>query len=104
MKNYQIPFDEQGNLYNYTGYVSPIWKDCFEFEGTMVYENYDRGRSSVLINLRDKETNNLYPMFISEFSKLMKSNYASIGANGRIEFSGKWTFIKKGQNYSICIA
>jgi hypothetical protein len=97
---YQIPFDKQGKLLSYPD-REVEWKDNFTFGADIVYEGYGRGRSSAVIYMRDTYTQKVYPMFLTTFDDLMKSNRATIRPDGSIKFTGQWTFCKKGQNYAL---
>ncbi|MBU5266253.1 hypothetical protein [Virgibacillus proomii] len=92
-RKYKIPFYE-GNLQSYP-YIDDEWRDNYVFEGTLEYKTYHRGRSSVTIEFSDSK-GNTYGMFVSDFDDLVNRK----GLNGK-KVHGKWTFVKKGQNYGI---
>ena len=91
---YPIPFDGDGNLLSYP-YGTEEWRDNYVFEDTLTYVTYYRGRSSVTIGFKDSNGCS-YEMFISDFDELITSK----GLFGK-SVRGKWTFVKKGQNYGI---
>lgn len=112
------PFDRKGNMLDYAFqnltkeetelvyvgkknsfapyYKSPvyIWKPNGEFELTLNYENYSRGRSSVTFYFRD-EYGHRYPMFMTDFDDLLKEN---IGVHN---IRAIFTYVKRGQNYGL---
>lgn len=92
--NYQIPFDKDGNLLSYP-YNPAEWRDNYVFEETLEYRTYYRGRSSATIEFNDSDGHR-YEMFLSDFHNVMQAK----GLDGK-KVTGKWTFIKKGQNYGI---
>ena len=102
---YQIPFNEQGVMQDYVGYGPYdwiVWKDNFEFDATLLFDGYGRGRSSAVIMLIDDKTKIRYQMFLSTFDDLMRSKQHKIEQNnGVISFTGKFTFCKKGTNYAM---
>lgn len=111
-----IPFDRNGNLldYSYRGIteeekenerVEHFWGDGslievfvpnFEFEDTLLFERFSRGRSSVKAHFVSCSTSKKYEMFISDLEDVIKANCL---INGKI--NGKFTFAKKGQNYGV---
>lgn len=92
--SYQIPFDEQGDLVTYPNRCAE-WRDNYEFEDTLEYEGYSRGRSSVTI-IFTGSTGVKYEMFVSDFDEVIRTK----GLDGKI-VTAKWTFVKKGQNYGL---
>lgn len=98
--NYQIPFDSKGNQLSYVDEWMikngrAILKDNEEFEETLTYSGYGRGRSSATIHFKDAK-NNEYSMFLSDFDELMRSG--KLSGN---QIKAKWTFAKKGRNFGI---
>lgn len=102
--SYQIPFDKKGFLQDYV-FISRddiVWKDNFEFTSCLIYDGYGRGRSSAVIMMRDAFTQVRYPMFLSTFDDLMKSQKHTISQGDKsVRFTGPFTFCKKGQNYAL---
>jgi len=94
---YQIPFSENGSLQSYP-YNPNEWRDNYEFEETLTYKTYYRGRSSATIAFTDSKDRQ-YEMFMTDFDDLMTRK----GLNGK-EVTGRWTFVKRGQNYGIRLA
>lgn len=69
------------------------WPAEHTFDATLTYKDYERGRSSVTVNLTD-ETGFQYTMFLAEFMRLV--TYLEDGA-----ISGTWAFEKNGSNTGI---
>lgn len=65
----------------------------YEFDATLRYEDYYRGRSSVSFMLVD-EANNRYSVFLSDFTEMLPHMVGGV-------IKGKFTFVKKGANYGI---
>ena len=70
------------------------WKENFQFQATLVYEGYRKGRSSIAFRFHDLKTNINYSMFISDFDDIV--GYLTNGT-----LTGIFTFIKKGANYGL---
>lgn len=103
MAKYQIPFDEKGNQLSYpdhwmNGYQNKevIFKDNFEFEDSIVFVEFQRGRSSTIAKFHRLSTNTYITAFVSDMKDLIiNMRYGQI--------NGKFTFVKKGQNYGFKI-
>lgn len=97
-----IPGDVKGSLYNYySGYSyegEAEWVENFEFEKTLTYVDYGRGRSAVTFYF-DGPDGERYPMFIKDFDKLIRKYSLT---NGTV--TAKWDFVKRGSNYGIKLA
>ena len=118
-----VPFDKNGNLLDYSwngitekekeickrdGKVEHFWgRDNtlhevfvpnFEFEDTLIFKHFSRGRSSVKAHFESQNTGKKYEMFISDLEDVILNNSLT---NGRV--SGKFTFVKKGQNYGVLL-
>ncbi len=106
--NYRIPYNpETGNIYDYAVYkedqqVPPAyqsiyaWMDNHEFEDSMIFLDYYRGRSACGIILKSQTTGSKYSMFMKDFIYVVENCNINKGA-----VSGKWTFCKRGSNYGI---
>lgn len=89
--NYKIPFDKNGNQMDYEGYGLDEMVDNFEFEDTLTFQSYGRGRSSVTFTFK-RVNGKTVSMFVSDFADIVgKMNHGHI--------TGRFTFSKKGQNY-----
>lgn len=118
-----VPFDRYGNLldYSYSGITEEEKEMCkrdgkiehfwgrdntlkevfvpnFEFEDTLIFKHFSRGCSSVKAHFESETTEKKYEMFISDLEDVIRDNHLS---NCRI--SGRFTFVKKGQNYGIML-
>lgn len=99
-KKLQIPFDTKGNMFEYNrSEREMVHKDNYEFNAKLKIIGYQRSRSSVQILLKNIETKEVYTMFIKEFYNLICK--AKPDSNWTVE--GKWTFIKRGQSFSVSI-
>ena len=116
-----VPFDRCGNMlgYSYYGISTDEEKICketgrfeifnrngtlvevfvpnFEFEDTLIFKNFSRGRSSVKAHFESRFTGKKYEMFICDLEDVIKSNYFIT------KLSGRFTFVKRGQNYGIML-
>ena len=101
MSKYQIPFDENGNQLSYpatwmNGYCNKDYefKDNFEFEDSICFVKFQRGRSSTIAKFHRLNTNTYITAFISDMKDLITNmKYGQI--------DGRFTFVKKGQNYGF---
>ena len=104
-KPIEVPFDKDGNQVDYPtwsynrtpegGYLPPTPGPTlpnFEFEDTLTFDSYGKGRSSVTFYLTRKSTGKGVTMFISDFTEI-------VGKMVNGEITGKFTFAKRGQNY-----
>ncbi|WKZ86280.1 hypothetical protein N5B55_04840 [Ralstonia pickettii] len=89
--SYEIPFDKDGNQLDYAGYGAASMIPNYEFEDLLTYQSCGRGRSSVGFTFarRDGRTVNV---FLTDMNKWIPQM-----AGGQI--AGKFTFVKRGQNY-----
>lgn len=87
---YEIPFDKEGNQLDYGGWAHEMVPN-HEFEDTLTYQSCGRGRSSVgfTFTRTDGRTVNV---FLKDMNKWIPQM-----AGGKI--TGKFTFVKRGQNY-----
>jgi len=72
------------------------WKPAEEFEDTLQFIEYSRGRSSVFFLFKSLTNGSTYPIFVSDFSDMIVSTKI---LNGVV--SGKWVAHKKGANFGI---
>lgn len=90
-----VPFDKSGNQMSWAdSWRIGEWKPNEEFNETLIFDGYGRGRSSAVLYFKGKETGRRYSMFMKD---------AEDALNGLAIF-GKWTFIKRGGNYGIKFA
>jgi hypothetical protein len=96
--SYLIPFDPDGNLLSCArNGTLTNWVQNFEFEDTLRYVGYGGGRSAMSMKVESTTTGKKYRMFWAYFDKLIRRSDIQPGPT----FTGKWTFVKKGKNYSI---
>lgn len=102
--DYKIPFSD-GNQLDYPNctygpYVSGVgcksfpceMVDNFEFEDTLKFESYGKGRSSVTFNMRRQSNGKKVTMFLSDFAEIVPFMVGGC-------LYGLFTFTKRGQNY-----
>lgn len=70
------------------------WVPRHEFDATMVYTGYHKGRSAMRFNFYAAETGKKYSMPISAFHEIVPRL-----RNGIV--FGRWTFGKQGANYGV---
>lgn len=91
------PVDEKGNMMEYDGYGSKRSgeKDIVEFEETMTFKYYTKGRSSLRFILVDSQGR--------EWSMMAQciDSFVQRSINGVL--TGKWIMCKRGQNYGLLI-
>lgn len=92
---YKIPFYKGNHLGYEPEYIDVEWRGNYEFEDTLTYEGFGRGRSSVRLYFKGANGDE-YEMFMKDFDEIMKSGKIKGG-----KISGKWTFVKRGRNYGI---
>lgn len=93
---YDIPFCN-GDLLHYPEvYGSRVieWRPNYVFEDTLEYVGYARGRSAAYLKFRSKRNEKTYSMFMTDFDNCAHSLIFG-------ELEGKFTFIKRGQNYGL---
>ena len=89
------PVDENGNMIDYDGSKRSGEKDIVEFEETMTFQYYTKGRSSLRFILVDSQGR--------EWSMMAQciDYFVKHSANGVL--SGKWIMCKRGSNYGLLI-
>ena len=100
---YQIPFDKYGLVSYVDEFTERLnkdfhWKDNYNFYDELQYFDYRKGRSSVQFYFRSLLNKQEYPMFISDFHKVLLNKQLK---NNII--TGNFTFHKKGCNYGIYV-
>lgn len=91
------PVDENGNMLEYDGYGSKPTgeKDIVEFEETMTFQHYIKGRSSLRFILKDSKGRE-WSMMVQCIDYFVKHSVNDV-------LSGKWIMCKRGQNYGLLI-
>lgn len=91
------PVDAKGNMLEYVGYGSQAVAENIikEFEETMTFQHYTKGRSSLRFILKDSKGR--------EWSMMAQciDYFVNYSVNGVL--SGKWVMCKRGQNYGLLI-
>ncbi|MEG2707338.1 MAG: hypothetical protein RR959_08355 [Erysipelotrichaceae bacterium] len=92
------PVDINGNMLDYDGYgVNTRFgeKDIVEFEETMTFLYYTKGRSSLRFILEDSK-GGIWSMMAQCIDTFVQKS-----ANGKL--TGKWIMCKRGANYGLLI-
>lgn len=91
------PIDANGNMLEFIGYGSkPVGeKDIVEFEETMTFLCYTKGRSSLRFILEDSK-GGVWSMMAQCIDTFVQKS-----ANGKL--TGKWIMCKRGANYGLLI-
>lgn len=92
----KIPFDEKGNMREYTGYGVTEWRENKPFKADLQVIDYERGRSAVRVIMEDTLGGARYPMFISNFLDVVKHDDFKFGG-----IDATWIGCKKGSNYGL---
>lgn len=95
---YKIPFDDEGNQLHYPDFkwVNGKRVDCdmidnFEFRDTLSFDGMSRGRSAAYFHFR-RSSGEKVIVFMKDLCEMMPNiTYGHI--------TGRFTFIKRGQNY-----
>ena len=89
----KVPFTVNGDQEHYPSlYRTSMWKDNHEFQATMEFQRFNRGRSAAYAVMRDTSTKRTVTIFLSDFDHVVRHM-----TRGTV--TGRWTFTKKGQNY-----
>jgi len=95
--NRKVPFDSKGNLLHYPevwgGDQAIVWKEVFEFEDTLQFMEFRRGRSAAYALLRGTDDVE-YPMALADFETVIP--HLQMGM-----LTCKWTFRKFGGNFFV---
>lgn len=86
------PYDDKGSLLHYPG-NQPIWKPIEDFQATLVYQTYNRGRSAAYFTFADKKGVE-YPVFMKEFDEIILRMVVGM-------VTGTWTVTKRGRNFGL---
>jgi len=90
--NYQIPFNKDGDQLHYPDrWQNAEMRDNFEFEDTLTFETYERGRSAAYFIFK-RSTGEKVTFFMTDFCGIVNHM-----RNGKV--SGNFTFTKRGMNY-----
>lgn len=86
----KIPFDKDGHQLPY-GLRAVELRDNYEFEDTLEYVNYSKGRSSIGFEFK-RTDGTMVSMFVTDMNKILP-----LMKNGQI--TGRFTFSKRGENF-----
>lgn len=93
----QYPVDSYGDMIEYPDWHNkPVyWADIEEFEATMTFVRYVKGRSSLRFILEDEngKTWSMMAQCIDDF--VFRANRGTV--------SGKWVMCKRGANYGLLL-
>lgn len=90
--DYPTTVDSERGKY---GYAPTSWEKAEEFDATLAYVGYHKGRSSVRFQFRDCDRNGReYSMPMSAFNDIVGRMISGV-------VSGRWRFGKQGQNYGL---
>jgi len=106
-KTYTIPYTEDNGKKQFLSYVCYGYnkEDIKEmenvvFETSVKYLTYERGRSSYTWELEDKK-GNIFSMSANSIEGMVVDCPKEIDLDGQLWFVGKFTFAKKGSNYTL---
>ncbi len=96
MWNGQVPFDVSSGkpLYYGGSGTNTIWRDNFEFQDTLVFSGFTRGRSAVHAHFKSKTNSTSFVVFLSDLAKMIPNLVGGVA-------EGKFTFCKRGSNYGL---
>jgi hypothetical protein len=104
----EIPFTSRGDLMhsidpaqdsNADGPLeAPVWRANDSFTATLKLIGTQRGRSAAYFRWQDVATGAIYPMFLTDASRLMMIG-RSIDEGGVA--TGSWYVVKRGHHYGI---
>jgi hypothetical protein len=97
----KIPFTRDGRLMNYASEYSSLdkpheWKDNHEFEATLTFQGFERGRSAAHGVFKNAEGHR-FVVFLKDVDTLITSGAMRTGGI----VSGTWCYCKRGQNYGV---
>jgi hypothetical protein len=98
-KTYKIPFMPDGSVPHYADshMTSYEWKEAdYSFDGILIFQRCVRGRSAAYFLFKNKETNAMYSMFLTDMEEILSKRIIAMGMIG-----GRWKFVKRGSNYGI---
>lgn len=94
---YQIPFDKDGSQLHYQGHPrqETTWVDNHDFEDTLTFSDYSRGRSAAYFHLTRADGRGV-TMFLKELTEAIPYMVNGI-------LVGRFRFIKRGENYGCML-
>src|SRR5579862_514716 len=101
MKDYQVPFDMNGNMCFYSGYSNNpqlIWRDNDYFQAKLKFLYVTAGRSAITFILEDTTSKCKYYMNLGNFETVLHQCELNNG-----EFYGEFYINKRGNYYSLVL-
>lgn len=96
--DWTVPFDRAGDMMSWESWRDQSdtrWAADYEWDDTLEYVTYSRGRSSVTVKLRGRG-GRMFTMFLAEFMRCVpQMDKGSI--------TGRWGFTKRGDSYGILL-
>lgn len=90
----KVPYcTRTGKLLSYPGY-EPEWRDATPFRATLVFVEFERGRSAAHAIFEDNLTKQRYPMFLADLAAAVKHLYLG-------QLVGEFGYAKRGQNFGV---
>lgn len=97
MAKFKVPHDAGGNQITYAySWQNTELKEPYEFEATLVYNGYSRGRSALNIEWMDINTNKTYQSGMTLLSDALLKYQKS-------EITGKFSFKKQGTSVLLIL-
>lgn len=93
--NYEIPFDKAGNQLHYPDHNVHEWRANEEFEDTLTYAGYGRGRSAAFFCFK-RANGKIVNVFMRDFEDMVPN--MTMG-----QITGRFRFVKRGQNYGCVL-
>ncbi len=100
MSDWKLLVGEDGHICWWSGmqkYMDKYnlhWEDNYEFEDTLIYSGYSRGTSSCTVQFKSTKDHKEYTMFMKELDDCIFNLIEG-------ELRGRFTFVKRGENYGI---
>ena len=92
-----VPFDKSGNMLHYPDWQMTGFDFFYPFKGIMEIDGITSGRSAKYLTLKDTETGQTYPMFVSDLVEFIQLDGEVSGG----KLTAIWGARKKGANYGI---
>ena len=89
--NIEVPFLD-GNQQHYPPVCHVQWVDNIEFDDTLRYKGFSRGRSAAYFHFTRQSTGKEVTVFMKDFTDMIP-----FMVRGTV--TAKFTFCKRGQNY-----
>jgi hypothetical protein len=100
--NWKVPHDEKGNHLSYASPYNKYQTDPYEFEATLRYAGYERGRSAFNINWVDIDTGKTYVSGMPLLDDLLRGK-EDILTKGDFAYMVKARFCFKKQGSAVLL-